>query len=231
MVHLPQIFGFFDGSLSVAAFTSSAATSDIVTAAITAVLTTAAKDGSSVPLQVASGDAEGVVTSVIIEVYDATSKDKILADADGNEVYGKITEAAGVYTLSYYYLSDLGVETAYTMAGQAIDFGIQYRFSMGDLPYDFALSNSVSQDATGGGSSNILVETLAVTALNTVANATIPAGFEIKTAHEITINGVGELGNGMAVSNAGVITVTQATLGYDVKTTYRVRIIATLGLI
>lgn len=60
----------------------------------------------------------GVVTdppynkALMRQVIGAESGDKF-TDADGNEVYGRITEAAGVWTLSFYV--DLaGVETAYT---------------------------------------------------------------------------------------------------------------------
>lgn len=232
MLKLKQLLGFFDGTIGVTGFTTSSSSSTDVTAAITAVLATAAKDGSSVPLQVASGDTEGVVTSSIVEIFDSATKDKILADNDGAEVYGKITESSGVYTLSYFFIDVNGVEQTYTMTGQVIDFGVQYRFSMANLPYDFALSQNVAQDANGGNPGNIIVETLIPTALNTIPNMTsIPVGFEIKTAIYATVNGHDQLGEGLSVSAGGAVTAVPATIGYSIETSDIVRVSAVIGLV
>jgi hypothetical protein len=62
-----------------------------------------------------------------VEVYVAATKAK-LQDSGGNEIYARLTEASGVYSLVYYSMV-AGVETAYSFgSATAIDFEFNYRF-------------------------------------------------------------------------------------------------------
>lgn len=152
--------------------------STIITTPLTTVLGTAGKNGGAVPLQVATTTTEGVITSGQgnrAEVYDATTKEKIFNQVgpnSGEEVYARITEAAGVYTAEYYYLANgTGVETAYTFpATLSIDIEFIYQFTFTHLPADFAVSvkyRNVADDAKSAGFT--YQEQLTVTALNTVS--------------------------------------------------------------
>lgn len=175
------------GGLSVA----SSATSTVVTTPITTALSTAA-DGSAVPLQASSSNGLGVITTGVnnrCEIYNATSRDKILA-ANGEEVYGRLTESAGVYTLSYFTLPNTGTETSYTFpAAATIDFEFSYRFDFARLPIDALISMStrnVSNDAIGA-SGIPFAEQVTVTATNTLAQLTrTPTA---ASTLELTVNG------------------------------------------
>ena len=233
MIQTKQINAQFDGVFVVGAFASTAATSAIFTTALTTAVAGAGKGGIAVPLQVATASTQGVVTNIVVEIFDATSKDKIIADYEGNEVYGKITEAAGVYTLNYHYLNNAGAEQNYTFAATNIDIAVLYRYDLDTLPQDFAVKANtfVSQDGNAGNNTTSLIQQLTVTGINTVTTATIPASKEIKFVHSITINGVDEALHGMAVAANGVVTVTAGTLGYNVETTDFVKLVAKIGLI
>jgi hypothetical protein len=156
--------------LTIATTTSST----VVTTPVTTALSTAGDGGVAVPLQVSSSNGLGVVTtgaSNRVEIYLAASKDKILA-TNGEEVYGRLTEASGIYTLSYFTLPNSGTEAAYTFpAGQSIDAEIVYRFDFARLPTDAIVamkSRNIADDASGAGGSPF-GESIAVTATNTLA--------------------------------------------------------------
>jgi hypothetical protein len=130
---------------------------------------------------VASPDqnAIGIITTGVtnrVEIYASQTNNKI-ADANGNEIYGRITEAGGVYTISYFSLQN-GTELGVTMAaGTAIDFEFNYRFDFARLPADFSIaltSRNVSQDPrsqTGSGSAGIapVTEALQLTGQNVLS--------------------------------------------------------------
>ena len=91
-----QISKLLAAQIRVAGFAASGS-SNVVTTPITSALSTAGDGGISVPLQVSASSGLGVVTAAPnnrIEIYDATSKAKI--SSAGFEVYGRLTEAAGV---------------------------------------------------------------------------------------------------------------------------------------
>lgn len=171
---LAQIAGWFDVWTGALNF-SAAGSSSNVTAAITTVLSTAGRGGTSVPLQVANTiESVGVVTTASdnrVEIWRTSDGAKIASA--GNEVYGRITEAGGVYTLSYF-TSVGGTETAHTFASATgIDFYFSYRFDLARIPTNFAtrlVARNVSQDPGGGGGSSAqwFLEKRNVTALNTV---------------------------------------------------------------
>jgi hypothetical protein len=154
----------------------SSSSSTVVTTAITTALSTAS-DGSAVPLVVSSSNGVGVITTGSnnrVEVYNGTSKDKILA-TNGEEVYGRLTESSSIYTLSYFTLSNSGTETSYTFDNSTtLDFEFGYRFELHQLPTDAIIgqrTRNISDDASGGGGS-LFGESLAITATNTIASLT-----------------------------------------------------------
>jgi len=61
------------------------------------------------------------------------STDTFIEDADGQRVYGRLTEAAGVWTLTYY-TNEAGVETAHTLASQNIRVYFREVFTMDTRP-------------------------------------------------------------------------------------------------
>jgi len=130
-----------------------------VTTPVTTALSTAGEGGVSVPLQPLGG-------SNLIGVHETTGQlnrcnvydhDTLMpiADVEGNEVYGRMTEAGGVYTLSFYVL-DGGTETVYSFASaNDIDFEFAYRFDFARLPANALIAingRNVGDDpaATGG---------------------------------------------------------------------------------
>ncbi len=116
---------------------SATGTEDVATPEITTALSSAGRGNIAVPLQVSAGpDGSGVVTSGNnrVLIYDATTKDK-LVNSNDNEVFGRITEAAGVYTISYFTLES-GVETAHDIGTVDIDYQFAYRYEFKDLPAD-----------------------------------------------------------------------------------------------
>jgi hypothetical protein len=205
--------------LSVATTTSAT----VVTTAITTALTTAS-DGSAVPLQISSSNGSGVITTGAnnrIEIYNSTSKDKILA-ANGEEVYGRLTESGAVYTLSYFTLPNTGTETAYTFpAAATIDFEFAYRFELHQIPTDAIIAmnaRNINNDAAGGlGGATPFGETVAITATNTIAVLTkTPVS---ASTLEFVVNGQTKR-PGLDFTLAGkTITWVPATALFDLATT------------
>lgn len=175
---------------------SASGSSGTVTTPLSTALSTAGEGSTSVPVQAVGGsNTIGVVVASPnnrVEVYSATTKRKI-ANANGDEVYARLTEATGVYTLSYFVLPASGTETAFTFASATnIDFEFNYRFSFDRLPADAIVSTrarNVSDDpaAIAGGGLTPRDEFLTVTALNTVSGLSfVPSGTAIV---ELVVNG------------------------------------------
>ena len=173
-----QIEQLLQGFLQISGLSAVISTATtVITTPLTTLLGSAGRNGVAVPLQVATTTTEGVITSGSgnrAEIFDAVTKDKILNLAcDSEEVYGRITEAAGVYSIDYYYLANgTGVETAFTFpATQSIDIELVYQFSFEHLPADFATSIKTRNVADDGKSKGFgYQEGLTVTATNTVSN-------------------------------------------------------------
>lgn len=211
----------------VAGFSATGATGNATTA-ITTALGTAGRGGVAVPLQVSTGeDSVGVVTTGAhnrVELYSATSKQKI-SDSTGNEVYARLTQSGGVYTLTYYSLV-AGTETAYTFdESTSIDFEFAYRFDFHRIPADAGIGvkqRNVDDDSDGGGG-DAFQEQLTVTALNTLsALSKTPVS---STAVLLFINGVAysPVGGSAPFSVSGkTITWSSANAGFDIETTDRV---------
>ena len=191
LIQAKQINKILSTGVKVNTFTSTASNvSDIVTAAVTSVLSSAGAGGTSVPLQVSSNDTQvGVITTGVcnrVEIWDSTTLLK-LSSNQGNEVYGRITEAAGVYTLSYYTLVG-GVQTPFTIDGRDIDFTVNYRFDFRRFPADCAISmtsREVNDDPGLGANGRWETQVLTVTALNTVSSLAYTAGDPTKVVFDV----------------------------------------------
>jgi hypothetical protein len=211
-----QIEKFQIAKMGVSAF-SAAGTDDVVTTEIT---TAAGVDG--VPVQVGSATTEGFITTGANNkawVLDATTKTTI-DDGLGNEVYGRLTEAAGVYTLSYYSIQS-GTETAVTLSATTIDFFVSYNYSFKNLPNDALIrvnSVVVGEDPSGAGGRPIRNEKITVTALNTLANL---AKTPIDNTVALYVNGKAEAeGASEAFTRVGKVLTWDATdAEYDLETT------------
>jgi hypothetical protein len=214
------------GPIVVTGFTANGGSSTITTVLTTA-LNTAGNGGTSVPLQDSASGAVGVLVSSgnnVVRVYSNATKDPIQT-ASGEEVYGKITSAAGVYTLAFFS-NENGVETAHSFGSNtSIDFVFNYVYSFEKYPFDAALRVSqkyVGDDPQVATPGVLVKEQLTVTATNTVSNL----GFTPKDAQgvSLTVNGptLYSKGNthftvtGQAISfSAGQLTA----IGYSIETT------------
>lgn len=225
-----HIIKFLSAFVRVANLTANGA-SATVTTAITTALSTAGEAASSVPLQAAAATGLGVLTTAPnnrCEVYNATSKDKFLAN-NGEEVYARLTEASGAYTLSFYTLPNNGTETAYTFsAPTAIDFEFAYRFDFGRLPGDAIIgvsTRNVSQDPSINAGTAFL-ERLSPSAQNTLPSvAKTPTS---ATTFKLIVNGIvyDSLGGAAAFYTVNIstkaVTWSAANAGFNIDTTDRV---------
>jgi len=216
-----QIDRFDDAFIAVTGLTVSSADSDIVTADLTTAATTAARDNGTVPVQAATLVAEGFVTSgewnkVVIQGADGGG----MESADGTEVYGRLTEAGGVFTLSYFYLDAAGTETPFTMAAQDVSAYFPYRFKFANLPRSALLGLKFS-DVNSIGASQMLAEVLITpTATNTLPDLPVtPTGI---VTYAVNGQGIDELPGGGVSRVGNVLTWSAVNAGYDVETTDRV---------
>lgn len=177
LIKRKQIDATLDGYVRITSISASATSTNISTALSTA-LATAGRNGVSVPVQVSSGtEVMGVVTAKRVEIFDGTTKLKFSdGSVNGNdEVYGKIAESTGVYTLSYF-TNEAGTETAYSFpTSTSIIAEFPYRYDFARLPPDFAVSiiqRNGSDDPKGGSSASLQTELLAVTGSNTIGSLT-----------------------------------------------------------
>jgi hypothetical protein len=211
-----QIEDYKIARMGVVNFTA-AGTDDVVTTEIT---TAAGTDG--VPVQVGSATTEGFITTGTnnkVLIFDTTTKAAI-DDGLGNEVFGRLTEAAGVYTLSYFSIQS-GTETAVSLSSTAIDFYVAYNYLFKDLPNDALIrvrAVSVGEDPSGAGGRTIRNEKVTVTALNTLANL---AKTPIDNTVALYVNGKAEAeGASEAFTRVGKVLTWDATdAEYDLETT------------
>jgi hypothetical protein len=176
-----------------------------------------------------STSVEGVVTAapenkVIIRQASGSSEDDAFLDALGNVVYGRITESAGVWTLSYFVLI-AGVETVYSFAS-ASDVRYYYQeifnplggsapvFSeFASIPSDNATADVITATTTQQGKvslsaaapGNIAATGAAGTATASVANA----DHTHEGLHSISKSGSAQILGDATLSSAGGVTLTQ----------------------
>lgn len=232
-----QIEKVLTGYIGVAAVASGAAGSRNVTTDITTALATAGNGGIAVSLQVSTSInaganllekwTPGVITlgSNRTLIYSSGTKQKLI-DGSGNEIYGRITEAAGVYTLTYY--SEVaGVETPYTFTGSVnIDYLFAYRFRFAQFPADATIrvfESFVGEDPLSVGGRKVM-EVLTITATNTINSLTLtPTANTV----QLFVNGIGEdqLAGGAFSVTGLAITWNPVTAGYDLDTVDRAVVI------
>lgn len=180
-------------------FTLTSGTSVVITPALATALNTAGENefGAVAPVPdviSASKIASGIIASGVsntCQLFDATTKQK-LKDASNNEVYGRITDAAGVRTVSYYSLV-AGVETAYTLpADTAADVLVPYRFPWNLFPTDTFLTiggTYINDDPTATFTrQQQTTERLTIATANTIPALTLLP--DVTTNVELIINGV-----------------------------------------
>ena len=219
---LKQVTGVFGARLGSLNYNYPAAATSDITTTLTTLLSTAGRGGVPVPVQVSTGDnTVGVITTAPLNkiLIRDNATQKPLADALGNEVYGRITEAAGVYSLALF-VEIAGTETAYTPASPvAIDFYPHYRFEIEDLPANFAIATPVSvtdDPSEVTTKQENFTELLTVTALNTVSNLTNTPDDLANLTLFVNGQAVDSLG-GTNFTVAGlVITLIPAGIGYDI---------------
>ncbi len=215
--------------VGIAGFTATGGPSDTITAALTTALGTAGNGGVSVPLQVGSASQMGVNTAIgfnITPVYVAGTKDVPL-DANGQEVYGKITNSGSAWTLSYFSVV-AGTETAYTMAASsAVDFEVPYVFTFDLLPLTAitaATQRHVAPDpaATSGRTQG---DALTVTAANTVSalSRTYAGPWAILIVNGVTYTNFGPTPPFSITGTA--VTWSAANAGFALATTDEVKVI------
>lgn len=220
-----QINKLFSGYIRVSGSSVTGSSVDVTTD-ITSILTTAGYNGQPLLLTPSTGpNSGGVIVDVPynrVEIFDNLGKEKIV-DA-GKEVYGRITELLGVYTLSFYFKDDSNIETVHTFgAATPIDFEFAYRFEFGELPTEIFIgltSRNVVTDAGGAGDGTLYKEAITVTGLNTLASLTY---LPISSTNPILfVNGKPEFAIGATPSfstSGTTITWLPANAGYDLDPT------------
>lgn len=203
--------------------------STVVTSALTTVLATSGDGGVSVPLQPSTNSTVGLVTTGTdnVALIAATATKRPIADSNNNEVYAKLTEASGVYTLSYFSLV-AGTETAFSFPSATnIDFYFVYQFDAARMPRNAGVSlNSriIQQDPGAASSSLIKFEKLTVTALNAVSALTIAPSSA--TSIRLEVNGKTEnpFGGASAAFSVSGTAVTWSAVNaqYPLRTTFDV---------
>jgi hypothetical protein len=211
-----QIEDYKIGKMGIIGFAASG-TSNVVTPEITAA---AASDG--VPVQVGTSNTEGFITTGANNkalLVDNVTKGAI-DDGEGNEVFGRLTEAAGVYTLSYFSIQS-GVESPVTLPATTIDFFVNYNYSFKNLPNDILVrvnGTIVGEDPSSTAGRPIRNEKVTVTALNTLADLSFTP---IDNSVALYVNGKAETeGASESFTRVGkVLTWDAIDAGYDLETT------------
>ncbi len=203
-----------------------AASSDVSTA-LTTWAATGGRNGSSVPVQVATAlDVQGFAVGAdggYVQINDSATGDRP-KDGNDDEIYGELTEAAGVYTVTYY-VGPTATRSAVNLPAGTYDLIFGYRFELHRLPVDFARGLGriqLAQDAANAGIPQI--EAINPTALNTVPalSAAPRAGSE-----RLHVNGqefVVSQWPGITIAGTA-LTWDAAQMGFDLETTDRVTIL------
>jgi hypothetical protein len=216
-----QVWKVIASELQIANYSFTAGTTSDITTAVTSLLGTAGLGGVGVTVKVSANDNDtGMVVGGQVDVLD-TNNDPIASPTSGNEIYGRITEASGVYTLSLYE-KVAGVETAYTApATFSTNFSIYYAFDFKDLPRD-AFTNVSSKKIQDDlkAKAGLYSETLTVTALNAVSSTTKSVSDTAKVF--VYVNGQSHYSGAstpsFTITNAGVITRSTTNAGFDLET-------------
>lgn len=223
-----QIQKLIAGVIKIVGFSVTGSTSStVITTQLATALATAAQGGGSVALLASSNITQaGIPTSTPAnkcEIWNSTTKEKISNTSAAYEVYGRLTFASSIWTLSYYYLDGTGTEQSYTFPSTlVIDLDFIYRFQFADFPTDGLVSiitRNVYSDPVGSGAAAI-VESLTVTSTNTVSHISQAPGYPTKTV--LFVNGKTETAVDVNVPftvSGTVITWNSSNAGYILETT------------
>jgi hypothetical protein len=226
LIPLKQIDGFINAYILLSGINVTGSSSN-VTSALSTACNTAGKGGTSVPfVQFSSYDnGQGISTDgTRLLIYDSADKSEF-KDSSGNFVYGKLTFASNVFTLSFYSLV-AGAETAYSFSSAtSIGFNIVYVFSLATFPPDALTKVGVVElDSSTLRETKSIREVITVATTNTITQKlsyTPLYGVEFRvnsvpyyTVDTAPLFSVGGTGN-------KDITIT-ASNGFDVTTTDKV---------
>lgn len=203
--------------------------SQVITSALTTAIASAGDGGVSVPLQPAGTGLGVAVTAPLnrCKVYGASSEDTLIANEV--EVYARLTESNGAYTLSFFTLSDAGVETAYSFpASTPIDVEFVYRFDFWRLPADAIIG--VTTRSIGNDPATIAArpnpERLVATATNTLPTLSkrpISAADVQLIVNGLSYDSFGGAGAFFTVNlDTGAITWSAANAGISIEPSDRV---------
>lgn len=218
-IHLPLVAYTRVNGLNVAA----PAISSDITAALTTALTTAARNGQAVPLQVSTNEeARGVVTGTdLIQVYSSPSGQKV--SVGGDEVFATIGEAGGVYTVNFKTIdAATGNSVDANLPAGDYDFEIPYRFDIHELPSNALIAitaRNVSEDvaaaqtAAAHRAAELTIATQNVVPdLPTAPDTTNASVFFDYRGFNLTANLPTSV---MNVTGAGAVTFDSATAGFN----------------
>jgi len=219
-----QIAGEMAYPLKVLNFAASG-TSNTVTTVVSNVLATAGKGGTqldvieSLPLGVVGIITTGANNDGTL-VTSATGLP--IEDDDSNEVFCRLTYNGSNYILSYY-TSVNGVETAFTMPSQNINFTFNYNFKNGTEPYDaliktLKVSFGANQDAKSY-DFDYLIETATLTADNTFQNPVLTYPPKSGSAVTMSVNGIEYYSGEHFTLTSQSVTISAgnlANLGFDI---------------
>lgn len=215
-----QIFAHQCGEICTGCVDASGGVTSLnVTNALQTAVATGSYRGDAVPLVASGGrESEGFVTGShdfdnVGFVRDCDTGDSIYEDTTGREVYGRLVENAGVWTVEFYYLDDTGTEVSYSMDNDNVNICLPYIFEFGDWTFKKESAFADHSSSTGGGCPR--EECQVVSSINQVITL---AGTPLNPNHQVFINGVHVNPNAYAVSGSSHQTVTfnPANLGYDV---------------
>jgi hypothetical protein len=234
-----QIDRILAGKVRTNNFPSTAAATANVTAAISTAIGITGYAGVFATLVESTADnVVGFITSGNnhCEIFDAVTRKKLI-DATGNEIFGRLTQLAGTYTINYFS-QIAGVDTAYTFAATTnIDIEFPYRFSLWTYPTDSLLATTatnINQDPNGGnGKQYWEVVTPGVNTLSTITRPVITSSpviyvingqsvFAGSPANSSVVLGVNP--TGIITTSGGVATVDPIALAFNIAATDDVKV-------
>lgn len=225
-IQAKQIQRMLASSVLVTPITVALGATDVdITTDLATVLGTAGDNGVAVPVQ--NHTVGGLLPGLLVtpnhnrvDVWIAGLETK-LATPTGQEVYGRLVDTAGVYTVELFFLDTLGAETAFTTtAAVDLTFAVPYVFSFDLLPFDAfgSVRQLVYQDPSAASSASGKTEVLTVSALNTLSALALPyiAGGNA----ELNVNGqVVHISTGCFSIAGTAVTWLPLVAGYDLDTT------------
>ena len=176
------------GQMFVAGFVA-AGNSDIITPEL---VIAAAADNVTVIASTGIESSLGfLVTSSLnkIKIVDNTTK-SLIGDLNSNEIFGRITEVGGVYTLSYFSIQN-GTETAVTLS-QTIDFFPEYNYEFKDFPFDSPLRifDNITNVVAVAPSASIITDDITINQIEDIKEIDLSSQNIIITLGDISLGSI-----------------------------------------